>query len=71
VLFVRSDTPKPVIEKLRNVFADAVATPEFAAALKTISMEPLQTTYDKFTDDMKATSEKLEKEQIEFKIEKQ
>jgi tripartite-type tricarboxylate transporter receptor subunit TctC len=71
VLFARSDTPKPIIDKLRNVFADVVATPEFAAALKTISMEPLKTTYDKFTDDMKTTSEKLEKEQIEFKIEKQ
>ena len=71
VLFVRSDTPKPIIDKLRSVFADVVATPEFAAALKTISMEPLKTTYDQFTDDMKTTSEKLEKEQIEFKIEKQ
>jgi tripartite-type tricarboxylate transporter receptor subunit TctC len=71
VLFARSDTPKPIIDKLRGVFADVVATPEFAAALKTISMEPLKTTYDKFADDMKTTSEKLEKEQIEFKIEKQ
>lgn len=71
VLFARSDTPKPIIDKLRAVFADVVATPEFAEALKTISMEPLKTSYEKFTDDMKATSEKLAKEQIEFKIEKQ
>jgi tripartite-type tricarboxylate transporter receptor subunit TctC len=71
VLFARSDTPKPIIEKLRSVFADVVATPEFAEALKTISMEPLKTSYEKFTDDMKATSEKLAREQIEFKIEKQ
>jgi hypothetical protein len=34
-------------------------------------MEPLKTTYDKFTDDMKTTSEQLAREQIEFKIEKQ
>jgi tripartite-type tricarboxylate transporter receptor subunit TctC len=71
VFFVRSDTPKPIIEKLRNVFADVVATPEFAEALKKIAIEPLTTTYDRFTDDMKTTSEKLAKEQIEFKIEKQ
>ncbi|HEY3794779.1 MAG TPA: tripartite tricarboxylate transporter substrate binding protein [Bradyrhizobium sp.] len=71
VLFARSDTPKPIIDKLRSVFADVVVTPEFAAALKTISMEPLKTTYDKFTDDMKTTSERLAREQIEFKIEKQ
>jgi tripartite-type tricarboxylate transporter receptor subunit TctC len=71
VFFVRSDTPKPIIEKLRNVFADVVATPEFTEALRKIAIEPLTTTYDKFTDDMKTTSEKLAKEQIEFKIEKQ
>jgi tripartite-type tricarboxylate transporter receptor subunit TctC len=71
VLFTRSDTPKPIIDKLRSVFADVVATPEFAQALKTISMEPLKTTYEKFTDDMKTTSEQLAREQIEFKIEKQ
>ena len=71
VLFARSDTPKPIIDKLRGAFADVVATPEFSEALKTISMEPLKTSYEKFTDDMKATSEKLAKEQIEFKIEKQ
>jgi hypothetical protein len=34
-------------------------------------MEPLKTIYDKFTEDMKTTSEQLAKEQIEFKIEKQ
>jgi tripartite-type tricarboxylate transporter receptor subunit TctC len=71
VLFVRSDTPKQIIDKLRNVFADVVATPEFVDALKKISIEPLTTTYDKFTDDMQTTSEKLAREQIEFKIEKQ
>ncbi len=46
-------------------------TPAFADALKTIAMEPLTTTYDQFTDEMKTTSEKLAREQIEFKIEKQ
>ena len=71
VLFVRSDTPKHIIDKLRGVFTDVVATPEFADALKKIAIEPLTTTYDKFTDDMQTTSEKLAKEQIEFKIEKQ
>jgi tripartite-type tricarboxylate transporter receptor subunit TctC len=71
VFFVRSDTPKPVIDKLRSVFADIVATPEFADALRKIAIEPLTTTYDKFTDEMQVTSEKLAKEQIEFKIEKQ
>jgi tripartite-type tricarboxylate transporter receptor subunit TctC len=71
VLFARSDVPKPIIDKLRSVFADVVATPEFAASLKTIAMEPLKTTYDKFTADLKTESEKLAKEQIEFKIEKQ
>jgi tripartite-type tricarboxylate transporter receptor subunit TctC len=71
VLFVRSDTQKHVIDKLRSVFTDVVATPEFADALKKIAIEPLTTTYDKFTDDMQTTSEKLAKEQIEFKIEKQ
>ena len=48
-----------------------VAAPEFGEALKTIAMEPLKTSYDKFTEDMKMTSKKLAKEQIEFKIEKQ
>jgi tripartite-type tricarboxylate transporter receptor subunit TctC len=71
VLFVRSETPRPIIEKLRGVFADVVATPEFADALKKIAIEPLSTTYDKFAADMQTTSEKLAKEQIEFKIEKQ
>jgi tripartite-type tricarboxylate transporter receptor subunit TctC len=71
VLFVRADTPKPVIDKLRSVFADIVAMPEFADALKKIAIEPLATTYDKFTDDMQVTSEKLAREQIEFRIEKQ
>jgi tripartite-type tricarboxylate transporter receptor subunit TctC len=71
VFFVRSDTPKHIIDKLRSVFADIVATPEFADALRKIAIEPLATTYDKFTDDMQTTSEKLAKEQIEFKIEKQ
>ncbi len=71
VFFVRSETPKHIIDKLRSVFADIVATPEFADALKKIAIEPLKTTYDKFTDDMQVTSEKLAKEQIEFKIEKQ
>jgi tripartite-type tricarboxylate transporter receptor subunit TctC len=71
VFFVRSDTPKHVIDRLRSVFADIVATPEFADALKKIAIEPLKGTYDKFTDEMQVTSEKLAKEQIEFKIEKQ
>lgn len=71
VFFVRSDTPKHIIDKLRSVFADIVTTPEFADALRKIAIEPLTTTYDKFTDDMQTTSEKLAKEQIEFKIEKQ
>jgi tripartite-type tricarboxylate transporter receptor subunit TctC len=71
VFFVRSDTPKPIIDRLREVFADVVKTPEFSDALKKIAIEPLTTTYDKFTDDMKTTSDKLAREQIEFKIEKQ
>jgi hypothetical protein len=45
--------------------------PEFADALRKIAIEPLATTYDKFTDDMQVTSEKLAREQIEFRIEKQ
>ena len=71
VLFVRSDTPKHIIDKLRGVFADIVATPEFADALRKIAIEPVATTYYKFTDEMQVTSEKLAKEQIEFKIQKQ
>ena len=71
VFLVRSDTPKHIVDRLRDVFADVVATPEFADALKTIAIEPLTTTYDRFTDEMKTTSEKLAREQIEFKIEKQ
>jgi Uncharacterized protein conserved in bacteria len=62
---------KTFVDKLRGVFADIVATPEFADALSKIAIEPLATTYDKFTGDMQVTSEKLAKEQIEFKIEKQ
>jgi tripartite-type tricarboxylate transporter receptor subunit TctC len=70
-LFVRSSTPKPVIDKLRSVFDDVVKTPEYKAALDKISIDPLVTTHEQFAADMVTTSAKLAQEQVQFKIEKQ
>ena len=70
-LFVRSDTPQPIIGKLRSVFGEVVKMPEMADALKKISIEPLDTTFDKFVADTDVTNKKLAAEQVEFKIEKQ
>ena len=70
-LFVRSSTPKPVIEKLRSIFDDVVKTPEYKAALDKISLDQLITTHEQFEADMVATSAKLAEEQVQFKIEKQ
>jgi tripartite-type tricarboxylate transporter receptor subunit TctC len=70
-LFVRSSTPKPVIDKLRSIFDDVVKTPEYKAALDKISIDPLVTTHEQFAADMVTTSAKLAQEQVQFKIEKQ
>jgi tripartite-type tricarboxylate transporter receptor subunit TctC len=70
-LFVRSSTPKPVVEKLRSIFDDVVKMPEYKAALDKISIDSLVTTHEQFAADMITTSAKLAAEQVQFKIEKQ
>ena len=70
-MFVRSSTPKPVVEKLRSVFEDVVKMPEYKAAIDKISIDPLVTTHEQFAADMVATSARLAEEQVQFKIEKQ
>ena len=70
-LFVRSSTPKPIIDKLRSIFDDVVKTPEYKAAIDKISIDPLVTTHEQFAADMITTSAKLAEEQLQFKIEKQ
>jgi len=70
-LFVRSGTPKPIIDKLRSVFDDVVKTPEYKDALDKIAIDPLLTTHEQFAADMVTTSARLAEEQVQFKIEKQ
>jgi tripartite-type tricarboxylate transporter receptor subunit TctC len=47
-MFVRSNTPKPIIDKLRSVFADVMKSPAMAQHLKTNGLSPYKGTIESF-----------------------
>ena len=71
VLFVRSDTPRPGHREVAGRICRHRRDAGIRRRAEKDRDRAVWTAYDKFTDDMQTTSEKLAKEQIEFKIEKQ
>ena len=47
-MFVRSNTPKPIIDKLRNVFAEVMKSPAMAQHLKTNGLSPYKGSIETF-----------------------
>jgi tripartite-type tricarboxylate transporter receptor subunit TctC len=47
-MFVRSNTPKPIIDKLRSVFGDVMKSPAMAQHLKTNGLSPYKGSIDTF-----------------------
>lgn len=47
-MFVRSETPKPIIDKLRTVFAEVMKSPAMAQHLKTNGLSPYKGTIETF-----------------------
>jgi tripartite-type tricarboxylate transporter receptor subunit TctC len=47
-MFVRSSTPKPIIDKLRSVFAEMMKSPAMAQHLKTNGLSPYKGSIETF-----------------------
>jgi tripartite-type tricarboxylate transporter receptor subunit TctC len=47
-MFIRSSTPKPIIDKLRNVFAEVMKSPAMAQHLKTNGLSPYKGSIETF-----------------------
>ncbi len=64
-MLVRSNTPKPIIDKLRSVFTDMMKTPAMQQHLKTNGLSAYKGTLDGFpamvADDIKRKAEETKR----------
>ena len=70
-LFVRTGTPQPVLDKLREAFREAGETADMHDALKKLSLSPFVREPGEFEQDLVKLSQKYEAERVKFKIQQQ
>lgn len=70
-LFVRSDTPPKVVEKLQSTFSEVLGSPEFATQLRNNGLSKYRGTLTDFPARMRREADQFAKEMAQFGIQPQ
>lgn len=70
-LFVRSDTPKPIIDQLQKAFTQVMGSDEYAVHLRNNGLSPYKGTLDGFPARMRNEADQFAKDMAQFGVQPQ